>query len=66
MGYPAAGAPAAGDADARLLEWEIILPDRNDMDELLARLEAAGVGVTRDGEAIIARDPWGTAVRIRS
>jgi catechol 2,3-dioxygenase len=62
----AAGAPPAGDADARLLEWEIILPERNDVDELLTRLEAAGADVTRDGEAVVARDPWGTAVRVRS
>ena len=62
----AAGAPPAGDADARLLEWEIILPDRNDVDELLTRLEAAGVEATRDGGAVIARDPWGTAVRVSS
>ena len=62
----AAGAEPAGDSDARLLEWQILLPAAADVAAALAGLEQAGVPVERDGHAGVARDAWGTAVRIRT
>jgi len=57
----AAGATPSGDDDARLLEWEIIVPTAGDADSALASLAAAG-HAAEDG---IVRDPWGTALRVR-
>lgn len=57
----AAGALPAGDDDARLLEWEIIVPRPGDVDDALASLTAAGHAV-EDG---VVRDRWGTALRVR-
>lgn len=64
------GAVAAQEQDARLLEWTIELPDA-------ASVAAAGESLTRGGYSterdaatgtndLVARDPWGTQVRIRS
>ena len=63
----AAGAPAASDADARLLDWEIVVPDAGDAAQAGASLQAAGYDAApADGGAWRATDPWGTAVRITS
>ena len=62
----AAGAAPAGDGDARLLEWQMVLPTGEDVAEVLARLEGAGLPVTREEHGGLVRDPWGTAVRVRS
>jgi catechol 2,3-dioxygenase len=61
----AAGAPAAGEDDARLVEWELVLPDAASVSAAGASVEAAGGTIerSRDG-SILARDPWGTAVRL--
>jgi catechol 2,3-dioxygenase len=63
----AAGAPAAGDEDARLVEWELVLPNAASVSAAGASVEAAGGTIERapDG-SILARDPWGTAVRLVS
>jgi catechol 2,3-dioxygenase len=57
----AAGAAPAGDDDARLLEWEIVVPTPGDAGDALASLSAAGYAV-EDG---VVHDRWGTALRIR-
>ena len=62
----AAGAAPATDGDARLLEWEIVLPTQADADAALDGLTAAGHRVDRQSDGGIARDPWGTAVRLRA
>jgi catechol 2,3-dioxygenase len=62
----AAGAASAGPGDARLLEWELVVPTRDAVDAALANLERAGAEVERSGGHGVARDPWGTAVRVRS
>ena len=59
----AAGSPVAGPGDARLLEWELQLPDASDVDAVSASLSAAGHVVERDGADAVVRDPWGTRVR---
>ena len=43
----AAGAPTAGEDEARLMEWELVLPNAADVDAAARSLEKAGVAVTR-------------------
>jgi len=61
-----AGPDAAppGPADARLLEWTIELPSAAEADAAAASLERAGHAAERSGSAWMARDPWGTPVRL--
>jgi catechol 2,3-dioxygenase len=58
-------APVATDADARLLDWELIVPDEASVTAAGQSLERAGFPVERDGAAIRARDDWGIEVRVR-
>ena len=62
---PGARSPAAN--DARLLEWTIELPTRDDVAKATRSLTNAGHPVEEiaAGEALT-RDPWGTAIRIRA
>jgi catechol 2,3-dioxygenase len=53
----------ATDDDARLLDWEIVLP-AVDVGAAAASLEASGVEVERSGGEASALDPWGTRVRL--
>jgi catechol 2,3-dioxygenase len=59
----AARAPRAEEGDARLLDWEIVLP-RGDVEAAGESLERAGYPVERSGREILARDPWGTGLRL--
>ncbi len=61
----AAGATPAGPDEARLLEWEIVVPAAADAAGALASLAGTGARVERAGEGGVVRDPWGTALRIR-
>ncbi len=61
----AAGAPLAADDEARLLEWEIVVPDVASALGAGKNLEAKGFQVERDGSDVVARDAWGTQVRVR-
>jgi catechol 2,3-dioxygenase len=60
----ARGAPAATDADARLLEWEIIVPSRRDAEEAARHVAAAGYDAKPDNGEWILTDPWGTSLRL--
>lgn len=62
----AAGAPPATDADARLLEWELILSDASAVTHAAESIVAAGYPATREAAHQIVADPWGTTLRIRS
>ena len=62
----AAGAPPAGPEDARLLEWEVLVPRTEDADRALASLEGLDAKVERAADGGLALDPWGTAVRLRT
>ena len=54
-----------GPDDAQLLEWTLAMPDARALAAVYANLEAAGHHVEpRVEEAFVARDPWGTAVRV--
>lgn len=61
----AVGAPPAGPDDAGLLEWAIIVPTDEALDQAARRLAAAGAGITRHGGQVRTRDPWGTTVVLR-
>jgi catechol 2,3-dioxygenase len=60
----ARGARAADEGDARLLEWEMVLPAATDLAEAAASLEAAGWGVRKESASWVASDPWGTTIRV--
>jgi len=60
----AAGAPKASERDARLLEWNIQLPDRESLEGATGSLRSAGHEVTRSGTDAVATDPWGTNLRL--
>lgn len=57
---------SAGQAEARLLEWELRVPGNDVAAAALANLRAAGYGVEPDGDGGRVRDPWGTVLRIRA
>lgn len=63
----AAGAPSAGDTDARLTSWEIRLPREADLVAVFESLEGAGFPLHRekDGREGSVQDPWGTRLRLR-
>lgn len=56
----ASGGPA-GDGDARLLDWTVVLPTPADVAGAAQSLRAGGFVVAADGRAA---DPWGTVVRV--
>lgn len=62
----AVGAEPAGDGDARLLEWQLVVPDETDLGPVAQRIKASGAVVGRDGGDVLATDPWGTRLRVRS
>jgi catechol 2,3-dioxygenase len=62
----AKGARPASDEDARLLEWEVLVPTAKDAAAALESLVGTGVSVERVADGGTARDPWGTPVRVRA
>ncbi len=62
----ARGAEPAGEDDARLLEWEVLVPSAGDAASALGSLAGRGAAVESSPEGGLARDPWGTAVRVRA
>jgi catechol 2,3-dioxygenase len=60
----ARGAPAATNEDARLLEWEIVVPSSKDAEEAAKHVEASGYAVSAAGGGWILTDPWGTSLRL--
>jgi catechol 2,3-dioxygenase len=61
----ATGAPSAGEDDARLIEWEVVMPDAASVEAAAASVEKAGGRIERSADGtILARDPWGTPVRL--
>jgi catechol 2,3-dioxygenase len=59
-------APAALADEARLLEWELMVPTDGDVDAAGRSLRDAGNGVERTENGIRVADPWGTRVHIRT
>lgn len=60
----AAGAPAATEGDARLREWELVLPDADALARAAEGLERAGHRVARTDDGVRVADPWGTTLRM--
>jgi catechol 2,3-dioxygenase len=61
----ATGAVPAEPDEARLLEWEVVVPSLRDAAETIASIAGAGGAVEQSADGGVARDPWGTAVRVR-
>lgn len=59
-----AAGDAAGAGDARLLDWELVLPNQEAVDAAAASLRTARHDVATIPEGLRASDPWGTAVRV--
>ena len=60
----AAGALAAADGDARLIEWTVVLPSTKDVAEAAQSIADAGFQTRTDGSDAVTVDPWGTGVRL--
>jgi catechol 2,3-dioxygenase len=61
--WAGAGARPAGDGDARLIEWRMLLP-ASDVAAARASVEGAGYAVRGTDEGWRAADPWGTALHV--
>jgi len=62
----AAGSAVATDEDARLLHWELILPEDGSLDSAEQSIAGAGFTVKREDGFLSATDPWDIRVRLRS
>lgn len=60
----ARGAPSASDEDARLLDWELVVPSPADVDGVAESLARNSVTIDRADGGCAAGDPWGTRVRV--
>jgi catechol 2,3-dioxygenase len=60
----AAAAPLAADGDARLLEWELVLPARSDVEAAAESIQRAGYEAAPTGSDVIVADPWGVGLRL--
>jgi catechol 2,3-dioxygenase len=58
--------PAAAADEARLLEWEIVLPTEADVTAAAGSLAAAGHTPDATPHGIVVADPWGTRARVRA
>ena len=58
--------PSARADEARLLEWELVIPERRQIDDVAHRLRAAGAVVENAPDGVRTSDPWGTRVYVRS
>jgi catechol 2,3-dioxygenase len=57
-------ASPATDRDARLLEWEVVVPAATDVAAAAESLMAAGATVAWDETGAAVRDPWDTRVKV--
>lgn len=67
----AGGAPLAGEHDARLLAWTMVLPTAADVSALAASVQGKGFGVSwaacpPHGRTLSLTDPWGTGLQVTS
>ena len=60
----AAGAPVATEKDAKLLDWELVLPDAESVAAAASSVEAAGFPVERKSGHALATDQQGIRVRL--
>ncbi len=52
--------------DARLLEWELVLPSTDAVNDAAGRMETAGYAAVRSGLEVRVDDPWGTTLVLRN
>jgi catechol 2,3-dioxygenase len=57
--------PSASTDEARLLEWDLMVPSGADVDAAAQSLRDAGYGAAQTGHGVSTADPWGTRVQIR-
>jgi catechol 2,3-dioxygenase len=62
----AAGAGEALENEARLLEWELVLPAADDRTRAAESLRRAGYAVAQGEESWVVPDPWNTTLRLTS
>jgi len=60
----ARGAQSAGDDDAKLVEWELVVPSAADVSAVAGSLERS-TRIQREDTSIVAPDPWGTQLRVK-
>lgn len=58
--------PAPSEDEARLLEWELVVPSDTDVAAVAQNLRDAEYGAEVTGTGLLAADPWGTHVRVRA
>jgi catechol 2,3-dioxygenase len=56
--------PSAADDEARLLEWEVVLPHDDDAAAAARSLRAAGYAAHPRDRGVVTADPWETRVRL--
>lgn len=57
---------AASVDEARLLEWELIIPSDADIEAAARSLRDAGYRAEKTDDGVTAADPWGTRVHLRN
>jgi catechol 2,3-dioxygenase len=60
----AAGAGPALENEARLLEWDLVVPTPEAKAQAARSLRAAGHAIEQEGESWVASDPWNTILRL--
>lgn len=58
--------PSARTDEARLLEWDLVVPAQGQVGDFAHRLRTAGYVVEDRPDGALAADPWGTRVRVRA
>ena len=58
--------PSAGADEARLVEWELVVPGNDQIEDVVRRLAAGGFAVDDAPDGVRTSDPWGTQVHITS
>ena len=56
--------PGPGANEAQLLEWELVVPSRDDVAAVGQSLRAAGYAAEHTSSGLIAADPWQTRIRV--
>ena len=62
--WAGSNAPRPTEADARLVEWRIILPGADNARRAAESIAAAGFATSQHGDGWLATDPWDTSVRL--
>jgi len=60
----ARGAPSASDEDAKLVDWELVLPAAEDVKGAVESLAQAGHPAEKEEGGYGVADPWGTRVKV--